>query len=295
MGTSPFGGPTLNALSKQTLAVYTAPPRPKGRGHHVQKSCIHDTADSLSLPVFTPVNLKNIDTQQHLESLKPDVIIVVAYGCILPQAVLDIPTYGCINIHGSLLPRWRGAAPIQRAIQYGDQDIGVTIMTMDAGLDSGPILMQSSIPLDPNATTATMMETLSYMGKDALLRVLDNIDTIVPEQQNSFLLTYAHKIQKEESILDPMESVYILQRKINAFTPWPGTQYRDLKILTSTVMAGVLGKIGQFVHSSDCPLGLQCVDGILNIHQIQMPSKKPMGAKEFVNGHPNIFKSLVYD
>jgi methionyl-tRNA formyltransferase len=290
MGTSPFGGPTLHALSKQTLAVYTAPPRPKGRGHHVQKSFIHDIAESLSLPVFTPLILKNTHTQQHLESLQPDVIIVVAYGYILPQAVLNIPKYGCINIHGSLLPRWRGAAPIQRAIQYGDQEIGVTIMTMDVGLDSGPILAKSSIPLDFNFTTTMMMERLSYMGRDALLNVLGHIDTIIPKEQDTSLVTYAHKIQKNENILDPMESVYVLQRKINAFTPWPGTQYKDFKILKSNVVPGIFAEIGQFVHVSGCILGLQCYDGVLNIESIQIPSKKPMSAQEFMNGYVTLLK-----
>jgi methionyl-tRNA formyltransferase len=223
-GTPHFSVAALEALIQsphKVVAVYTQPDRPSGRGRKLTESPVKQKALEHHLSVYQPLSLKNPEEQQRLADLKADLMVVVAYGLILPKAVLQAPRLGCINIHASLLPRWRGAAPIQRAIVAGDARSGVTIMQMDEGLDTGAMLYKVQCPIEQNDTSEILLNRLSTMGADALLHTLAHLTSIKPEPQDHHLATYAHKITKEEANIDWSEPADVIARKIRGFNPWP--------------------------------------------------------------------------
>jgi methionyl-tRNA formyltransferase len=226
-GTPAFAAVTLDALihSKHSIqAVYTQPDRRAGRGQKLLSSPVKERALRYDLPVYQPIHLRHPDDQQVMAAIKADVMIVVAYGLLLPKAVLQMPHFGCINVHASLLPRWRGAAPIQRAILAGDKKTGITIMQMDEGLDTGPMLYSTACPIEERDTSETLHTRLAQMGAEAVLKTLEQLETIKPVLQDNTMATYAHKISKEEAVLDWQLSADELDRTIRAFNPWPIAQ-----------------------------------------------------------------------
>jgi methionyl-tRNA formyltransferase len=225
-GTPEFGVPCLDALLQshhKLTAIYTQPDRPAGRGRKLQASAVKEWALSHNLPVYQPLNFKSAESIAELEALKPDVLIVIAYGLILPLAVLKIPRLGCINVHASLLPRWRGASPIQQAILHGDVESGVTIMAMDVGLDTGDMFCKVSCPITSEDTASSLHDTLAHLSADPLLRTLDLLanHNEQTESQNNELVTYAPKINKEDACIQWHDSAVAIDQMIRAYNPWP--------------------------------------------------------------------------
>ncbi|MDG6774485.1 methionyl-tRNA formyltransferase [Thiomicrorhabdus sp. ZW0627] len=225
-GTPDFSVAPLQALidsQHEVIAVYTQPDRPAGRGRKLTASPVKNLALEHDIPVFQPETLRDEEAQQTLADLNADIMIVVAYGLILPKTVLETPKYGCLNIHASLLPRWRGAAPIQRAIEAGDAETGVTIMQMDVGLDTGDMLYKVYTPIDENDTAQTLHDRLSTLGAEALMQTLEQVQnqSLNPEKQDETLVTYAQKLSKAEAEIDWNQPAEIIVRKIQAFNPWP--------------------------------------------------------------------------
>jgi methionyl-tRNA formyltransferase len=225
-GTPEFGLTCLDALAHSThhlKAIYTQPDRPAGRGRKLQASAIKEWALKQNIPVYQPINFKNPEVIAELAALKPDVLIVIAYGLILPKAVLEIPRLGCINVHASLLPRWRGASPIQAAILHGDSETGITIMQMDVGMDTGAMLRKISCPITATDTASTLHDKLAQIAAQPLLEALDELasQTAQPEIQNNELATYAHKINKEDARINWQQTAIEIDQKIRAFNPWP--------------------------------------------------------------------------
>ncbi len=227
MGSCPFALCILQALIKEfsVVGVFTAPPKPKGRGHIVHPTCVHDYADSVGIPVFTPSTFRHEDGVNDLKALKPDVAVVASYGLLLPQRVLDIPVLGCVNVHPSILPRWRGASPLVQPLLAGDGETGVAIMVMDAGMDTGPVLQQTRVLIPPRTTTAALTQMLAQQGAEVLCQVLPPYLSghVHPIPQSTDGITYAPKITKEMGQLDWSNSAWTLLRKIDALQPWPGT------------------------------------------------------------------------
>lgn len=225
-GTPAFGLPCLDALAQSAhhmQAIYTQPDRPAGRGRKLQASAIKEWALAREIPVYQPLNFKNPETVAELAALKPDVLIVIAYGLILPKAVLEIPRLGCVNVHASLLPRWRGASPIQHAILHGDAESGVTIMQMDIGMDTGDMLHKVSCPITTTDTAASLHDKLAQISAQPLLKTLTELsnNTARPEVQNNDLATYAGKINKEDALINWQQTAAEIDQKIRAFNPWP--------------------------------------------------------------------------
>lgn len=223
-GTPDFSVPVLRALlasEHNIVGIYTQPDKASGRGQQVQMSPVKQCALSHSIPVFQPVSLKNEEEQKILASLQPDLMVVVAYGLILPPAVLAIPPLGCINVHASLLPRWRGASPIQQAILAGDSETGICIMQMEAGLDTGPVFEESRCPILPTDTAQILHDRLSFLGAEALLRVLSDLSTRTPTKQNDAEATYAGKISKKDGLINWNKTAWEISCKVRAFNPWP--------------------------------------------------------------------------
>ncbi|HSG52792.1 MAG TPA: methionyl-tRNA formyltransferase [Rheinheimera sp.] len=293
-GTPDFAARHLQALidsEHDVIAVYTQPDRPAGRGQQLQPSAVKQLALQHNISVLQPKSLKKAPAQQELASLNADLMVVVAYGLILPQVVLDTPKLGCINVHGSLLPRWRGAAPIQRAIWAGDTDTGITIMQMDAGLDTGAMLSKVYCPIKDTDTSASLYDTLAQLGPDALLQALQNLPQLQQQAQpqDDALATYAEKLHKDEALLDFSKSAAALEREIRAFNPWP-VSYLNLvqgtvKVWQATVGASNDGKAAGTVVSADKHgIRIACAEGALVITQLQPPGKKAMSAADFLNG-----------
>ena len=225
-GTPAFTCPALDALaaSKHHLAaVYTQPDRPAGRGRRMQASAAKQWAEAHDIPVYQPLNFKTQEAQEELKALKPDLLVVIAYGLILPQAVLDIPRLGCINVHASLLPNWRGASPIQSSLLHGDAETGVTIMQLDAGMDTGPMLTRATCAIAPDATASSLHDTLAQLAQAPLLETLDALaeGRAHPVAQQHDLASYAPKITKQDAIIDWNKSAIHIERQIRAFNPWP--------------------------------------------------------------------------
>lgn len=249
MGTPDFAVPALHELihsPHEVVCVFTQPPRPKGRGQKVQPSPVHVLADDHHIPVFTPGSLKkDMDAQAGLAACAPDVIVVAAYGLMLPKNVLDIPRYGCLNIHASLLPRWRGAAPIQYAIWKGDDKSGVTIMQMEEGLDSGPMIAKKSVPIRPQTTAQSLHDELAALGAGALMEVLQDIaghGGLKAEEQDGALSTYAPVLSKEDGRVDWSQTAEEIDRQVRALNPWPGVYTLDphgkrIKILEAELVS----------------------------------------------------------
>ncbi|MBM3468131.1 MAG: methionyl-tRNA formyltransferase [Alphaproteobacteria bacterium] len=292
MGTPQFSVPTLQTLLEsphKVVAIYTQPPRPSGRGHHVQMSAIHHLAAQHNIPVFTPSNFKDQQEQDLFASHKADCAIVVAYGLILPKEILNIPRLGCLNVHASLLPRWRGAGPIQRAIEAGDNETGITIMKMETGLDTGPILLKKAYPLIPEETASHLHDALSNMGGPLLLEALEAYaqGTLIPTPQPTEGVTYASKLTRDEGKIDWRLDASVLMRKIKAFTPWPGVwfDYYDtrIKILAAEVVPALSGEPGTVLNEHLC---IACGQGALQIKTLQRPGGEVLESDAFLRGFP---------
>ena len=297
-GTPDFAARHLQALldaGHQVVAVYTQPDRPAGRGQQLQASPVKQLAVAKDIAVYQPKSLKKAKAQAELAALSADLMIVVAYGLILPPVVLATPRLGCINVHGSLLPRWRGAAPIQRSIWAGDAETGVTIMQMDAGLDTGAMLSKVSLPITAADTSATLYEKLAEVGPQALLSALTDLPSLqqnaVPQADEA--ANYAEKLSKEEALLDFNKPAVALEREIRAFNPWPvsylqlGTQ--QLKVWQSRVESGQ-GEPGTVVRVDKTGIAVATTDGLLVIEQLQPPGKKAMAVADFLNGRADWIK-----
>lgn len=275
----------LHAAGHEIIAVYTQPPRPKGRGQAVQKSPVHDCADLLGVPVFHPLSLKkDIQAQADFAALDADVAVVAAYGLILPQSVLDAPKMGCLNIHASLLPRWRGASPIQHAIWHGDDKSGVTIMRMEAGLDTGPMLAKRTIDLPPDMTASMLHDALSVMGAEMIVDVLSAplSEGVVQDDAQSI---YAPMLKKDDGRIDWGKSAIEIDRMIRALNPWPGVWCvnaagKRMKILTAAPVDGE-GVAGTVLNKSG---DIACGAGALRLIRVQPENAKPMDIGAAING-----------
>ena len=286
MGTPDFAVPALRTLAgpgHEVAAVYCQPPRPAGRGQAVRRCPVHVAADKLGIPVHAPARLRgNGDAQAEFAALGADVAVVAAYGLILPQAMLDAPRLGCLNIHASLLPRWRGAGPIQAAILAGDTQTGVTIMQMEAGLDTGPMLLRESVPIAGSTTAATLHDVLAEVGGRLILRALAEAPS--PEPQPTQGVTYAPKLEREHGRLDWTQDSVALDRRVRAFDPWPGTfTMLDgvvLKVLAAELAEGT-GAPGTVLDSA---LTVACGQGALRLTRVQLPGRGAMDAAAFLRG-----------
>ncbi|HBN22075.1 MAG TPA: methionyl-tRNA formyltransferase [Holosporales bacterium] len=292
MGTPDFSVPALQALigsPHEVVAVYSQPPRPSGRGHKVTKSPIQLLAEANDISVFTPKSLRSSQEQQHFSNLNLDLAVVAAYGLILPKETLEAPRYGCFNIHASLLPRWRGAAPIQRAILGGDSETGITLMQMDIGLDTGNMLAKETLAITDQTTGESLHEALSSLGAKMLLPLLDSIDQLSPETQNDTKATYAAKLTKAEAELDFTKTAQDLDRQVRAFTPWPGSffkwQDKVIKVLKTHVVEETQGAKAGTLHVTKNQLSIVCKEGALSLDCIQLQGKKPMEVAAFLNGY----------
>ncbi|WP_028488977.1 methionyl-tRNA formyltransferase [Thiothrix lacustris] len=294
-GTPEFAVPALQALlasEHEVVAVYCQPDRPAGRGRKLTFGAVKQVAVDAGIPVEQPLSLKAPEEQDKLRAYAPDVMIVAAYGLILPQVVLDIPHHGCLNIHGSLLPRWRGAAPIQRAIQSGDAETGVTIMQMAAGLDTGDMLYKVVCPLTPDAGGQSIHDTLAVQGATALLHTLDLLaaGTLQPEVQDETLTTYAHKLTKAEAQIDWTQSAAAIDRTIRAFDAYPVafTLYegQPLRFFASRSLSEIEGNAppGTVIAESKAGIDIATGDGTVRILSLQLPGGKRLNAAQFLNG-----------
>ncbi|RVU83465.1 methionyl-tRNA formyltransferase [Leucothrix sargassi] len=294
-GTPDFAVPALEALiasGHDVVAVYTQPDRPAGRGRKLQPSPVKQVAMAADIPVEQPVNFRDEESRAALAAYQADVMVVAAYGLILPQVVLDTPRFGCLNIHGSLLPRWRGAAPIQRSIQAGDEETGVTIMQMAAGLDTGDMLLKTYYTLSAEDTGQTVHDALAADGAGALLTVLEQLQAgeLKPEVQDESLTCYASKLSKAEAEIDWQQSAVEIDRCIRAFNPWPVafTQKngQPMRLLMSSVLEGktTSAEAGTVLAESKHGIEIACGEGVLSISRLQLPGKKAMSVSEFLNG-----------
>jgi len=288
MGTPAFAVPALAALidaGHDVVCVYSQPPRPAGRGHKEQPSPVQVFAQECGIDVRYPVSLKTPDAQADFAALNADVAVVAAYGLILPKAVLDAPSLGCINIHASLLPRWRGAAPIQRAILAGDTETGVTIMQMDEGLDTGAMLTSAKISIGEKTTASDLHDALAALGGELIVQLLSG-DLPLPVPQPVDGSTYAPKLDRAEGRIDWSESAELLDLKIRALNPWPGVwcerEGARLRVLSATPVSGT-GEPGKVIEA---PLTVACGDGALRLDRVQRAGKSAMAVDEYVRGNP---------
>ncbi len=294
-GTPEFSVAPLQALldaGYNIVGVYTQPDRPAGRGRKLMPSPVKQLAVENGIPVYQPVNFKSEESLAELEGLQADLMIVVAYGLLLPERVLNAPRLGCINIHASLLPRWRGAAPIQRAIQAGDEETGITIMRMDKGLDTGDMLYRLTCPIAPDETGGSLHDRLAPLGAEALMAALPGIlsGELGGESQNDADAVYAHKLSKAESAIDWRQDAVAIERQVRAFNPWPVAQTRWNDASPRIWAAHALdtpatGEPGQVVGTDRDGLRVACGEGQLCITRIQMPGKKAMPVADFLNAH----------
>ena len=287
MGTPDFSVPVLDALVTRhdVVAVYCQPPRPAGRGKQPRPSPVQERAEALGLMVRHPVSLKGLDAQAEFAALNADVAVVVAYGLILPQAVLDAPRLGCLNIHASLLPRWRGAAPIQRAIMAGDAETGICIMQMEAGLDTGPVLLREATAITDADTGALLHDRLSQMGARLIVQALADLPSLVAVPQPDTGITYAAKINKAEARVDWTLPAAQVARNIRALSPFPGawcdTPAGRLKLLHAVAVDGS-GQPGEVLQD----LTIACGAGAVQVTEVQREGKRPMAVAEALRGLP---------
>ncbi|MFY2739960.1 methionyl-tRNA formyltransferase [Pseudocitrobacter faecalis] len=298
-GTPDFAARHLDALlssEHQVVGVFTQPDRPAGRGKKLMPSPVKVLAEEKGVPVFQPVSLRPQENQQLVADLQADVMVVVAYGLILPKAVLDMPRLGCINVHGSLLPRWRGAAPIQRSLWAGDIQTGVTIMQMDVGLDTGDMLHKLSCPITADDTSGSLYDKLADLGPQGLLHTLAQLaaGTAKPEVQDEALVTYAEKLSKEEARVDWSLSAAQLERCIRAFNPWPMSYIvideQPVKIWQASVINTPTNAVpGTILEANRQGIQVATGEGILNLLSLQPAGKKAMGVQDLLNSRREWF------
>ncbi len=298
-GTPDFAARHLDALLSseyEIVGVFTQPDRPAGRGKKLMPSPVKILAEANGLPVFQPYSLRPQENQQLVASLNADVMVVVAYGLILPKQVLDMPRLGCLNVHGSLLPRWRGAAPIQRALWAGDTETGVTIMQMDVGLDTGDMLYKLSCPITGEDTSGSLYDKLAVLGPQGLLETLAQLvsGTAKPEVQDETLVSYAEKLSKEEARIDWSLSAVQLERCIRAFNPWPISwleiDEQPVKVWRASVSTDTSSaEPGTIVAVSKLGIQVATGDGILNLESLQPAGKKAMRAQDLLNSRREWF------
>lgn len=299
-GTPDFAALHLKSLidsKHQLIAVYTQPDRPAGRGKKLQSSPVKRLAMEAGLPLHQPPSLRDEQEQARLAGLDADLMVVVAYGLILPQAVLDAPRLGCLNVHASLLPRWRGAAPIQRAIEAGDAETGITIMQMDAGLDTGDMLATASCPIDKETTAATLHDRLAALGSPLLKEVLNDLPLFQQraQKQDDSLATYASKILKPEAELDWRQDAAKLDRAVRAFNPFPVCYSllcdERIKVWQATPAGSVAmpAAPGTILQANAKGILVNCGSGQLLIQRLQLPGGKPLTAEQILNAHSELF------
>lgn len=298
-GTPDFAARHLDALlssGHNVVGVFTQPDRPAGRGKKLMPGPVKVLAEEHGLPVFQPASLRPEENQQLVADLNADVMVVVAYGLILPKAVLDMPRLGCINVHGSLLPRWRGAAPIQRSLWAGDAETGVTIMKMDVGLDTGDMLYKLSCPITPEDTSATLYDKLAELGPQGLIKTLEQLaeGTAMPEVQDEALVTYAEKLSKDEALLDWALPAAQLERCIRAFNPWPVSWMviddQPVKVWKASVIEShVQAAPGTIVEANKQGIQVATAEGILNLESLQPAGKKAMSVQDLLNSRREWF------
>jgi methionyl-tRNA formyltransferase len=295
-GTPDFALPAFHALvgSRHTVVgVLTQPDRPKGRGRQLAASPVKLAAQACGVPVSQPVKLKTEADRADLAAWQPDVLVVVAYGLILPQAALDLPRLGCVNIHASLLPRWRGAAPIQRAILAGDAQTGVSIMRMDVGLDTGPVFLERTVVIAPGETGGSLHDRLAAEGASAVVEVLDELSTngasSTPQREDG--VTYASKIDKAEALIDWSRGAIEIERQVRAFNPWPIAETRldgeQLRIYSARAIdtdhESISGESGKIITVSSDSIVVACGRGRLALTEVQRPGRRPVAARDLIN------------
>ena len=291
LGTPEFAVPTLEALYKnhEVVCVYTRAPKEAGRGKELQKSPVHIWAENHGIEVRTPKTLRNAEEQAKFAALNADISIVAAYGLILPKEIIEACPKKCLNVHGSLLPRWRGAAPMQRAIEAGDDKTGITIMQVVEALDAGAMYKKGEIVIDKDMTVGILHDKMAELGAKLIIEVLADLDKIVPEKQDESLVTYAAKIDKEESRLDFLQPAEVLERKIRAFNPYPATFFEHngerFKLLKCAVVENIYGLKAGEIRAEKDKLFIGCEDGCLQVLQIQRQGKKAMTAEELLRGY----------
>lgn len=290
MGTPDFAVPVLRGLKDaghEIAAVYSQPPKPSGRGRRVRPSFVHEAAKKMGIAVRTPKTLRDADEQRYLRDLKPDAIVVVAYGLILPQPVLGIPRLGCLNIHFSLLPRWRGAAPVPRAILAGDKETGVDIMQMAAGLDTGDILMRETVPILPTSTTPGLLNDLARRGANLVIRTLADLakGTLKPKPQASEGVTYAAKLTREDGLVDWNKPAADIERQLRALQPWPGCFFmlheEPVKLLKAEIVTGTRSAPGTLLDKN---FTIACGKDALRLLIVQRAGKNPADGASFLRG-----------
>ncbi|WP_063345580.1 methionyl-tRNA formyltransferase [Vibrio jasicida] len=299
-GTPDFAARHLAALlssEHEVIAVYTQPDRPAGRGKKLTASPVKTIALEHGIPVYQPENFKSDEAKQELADLNADIMVVVAYGLLLPQVVLDTPKLGCINVHGSILPRWRGAAPIQRSIWAGDAETGVTIMQMDIGLDTGDMLKIATLPIEASDTSASMYEKLADLGPDALIDCLADIATgnAEPVKQDDELANYAKKLSKEEARINWNDDAAHIERCVRAFNPWPMSHFEaaenSIKVWQSRVTEQTSDKpAGTIVQADKTGIYVATGNGTLVLEQLQVPGKKSMSVQDILNSRASWFE-----
>lgn len=299
-GTPDFAARHLDALlasEHQVIGVFTQPDRPAGRGNKLTPSPVKVLAQAHDIPVFQPKSLRPEENQHLVADLQADIMVVVAYGLILPKSVLDMPRLGCINVHGSLLPRWRGAAPIQRSLWAGDSETGVTIMQMDVGLDTGDMLHKLACPITDEDTSASLYDKLAQLGPQGMLVTLDLLakGKAQPEVQNEELVSYAEKLSKEEARLDWSLSAAQLERCIRAFNPWPMSYFvvddQPVKVWQASVLPHQNKQPGEIIQADKHGIQVATADGVLNLLSLQPAGKKAMPAQDLLNSRREWFST----
>ena len=298
MGTPDFAVPTLTEIvgrGHEVVAVYTRAPKARGRGMALQPSPVHALADRFGLPVRTPASLRNESIYDEFRALDADAAVVVAYGLLLPQPVLDAPRFGCLNLHGSLLPRWRGAAPMQRAIMAGDSETGVMVMRMEAGLDTGPVAMAEHLPITPMLTAGELHDRLAPLGADLMIRALAALErnTLQFRPQPEEGVTYARKIEKAECRIDWRHPTGAVHNHIRGLSPFPGAFFEAdfgrglerVKVLASRPASGS-GEPGRVVEVGSGLLTIACQEGALSLLRLQRAGKPPLDVADFLRGTP---------
>jgi len=294
-GTPEFAVPALKALAQSrhpVVAVYTQPDRPAGRGRKLTASAVKSAAQRLDLPIEQPATLKDAAIAQSLEAYAPDVMVVVAYGLILPQAVLELPPKGCVNVHASLLPRWRGAAPIERALLAGERETGISIMRMEAGLDTGPVFARFPIVICSDDTAGGLRDRLAALGARAIVEVIESIcaGTARAEPQDSAAATYANKLEKTEARIVWRLPAEEIERRVRAFNPWPVAESRwkgeQLRVWAAHVVEReVAARPGTIVESAGAVLAVACGINALALDVVQLAGRRVMPAEKFLAGH----------